>query len=138
MLTFAPTAAPVALSCAPVSAPQGGGCPKHYARLRRAFRGLSDVDGALAILDWDQPVMMPPGGNRARGEQMATLRQIAHELLIIAETGELLARAEQDAAELEPWQVANLREMRRSQRRATAMPSRPWSRRWRAPPPLPR
>jgi carboxypeptidase Taq len=66
---------------------------------------------------------MPPGGNAVRAEQMATLRQIAHELLTSAETGELLAQAEQDAAGLGPWQAANLREMRRSQRRATAMPS---------------
>ena len=54
---------------------------------------------------------------------MATLRQIAHELLTSAETGDFLDQAEQDAAQLGPWQAANLREMRRSQRRATAMPT---------------
>ena len=75
------------------------------------------------MLQWDQQVMMPPGGNGVRAEQMATLRQIAHELLTGAETGDLLDQAEQDAAGLEPWQAANLREMRRRQRHATALPS---------------
>ena len=94
-----------------------------YRALEARFARMSHVGGALAMLQWDQQVMMPPGGNGVRGEQMATLRQMAHELLTSAETGELLDRAEQDAAALGPWQAANLREMRRSQRRATAMPS---------------
>jgi carboxypeptidase Taq len=94
-----------------------------YRALEARFARMSHVGGALAMLQWDQQVMMPPGGNGARGEQMATLRQIAHELLTSAETGDLLDEAEQDAAQLGPWQAANLREMRRSQRRATAMPT---------------
>ena len=69
---------------------------------------------------------------------MATLRQIAHELLTSAETGELLDAAEQARQRSDAWQAANLREMRRSQRRATALPTRRWSRRWRAPPRAPR
>ena len=56
-----------------------------------------------------------PGRRPVRAEQMATLRQIAHDLLTGAEIGDLLDRAEQDAAGLEEaWQAANLREMRRS------------------------
>ena len=69
-----------------------------YRALEARFARMSHVGGALAMLQWDQQVMMPPGGNGARAEQMATLRQIAHELLTSAETGELLDRAEQDAA----------------------------------------
>jgi carboxypeptidase Taq len=94
-----------------------------YRALEARFARMSPVGGALAMLQWDQQVMMPPGGNGIRAEQMATLRQIAHELLTSAETGDLLDEAEQDAAQLGPWQAANLREMRRSQRRATAMPT---------------
>jgi carboxypeptidase Taq len=94
-----------------------------YRALEARFARMSHIGGALAVLQWDQQVMMPPGGNGVRAEQMATLRQIMHELLTSAETGDLLDMAEQDAAELAPWQAANLREMRRSQRRATAIPS---------------
>jgi carboxypeptidase Taq len=67
--------------------------------------------------------MMPPGGNAVRAEQMATLRQIAHELLTSAESGELLDRAEETSAELDRWQAANLREMRRRYVHATALTS---------------
>jgi carboxypeptidase Taq len=73
------------------------------------------------MLQWDHQVMMPPGGNAIRAEQMATLRQIAHELLTSAETGELLDQAEEARAELDPWQAANLRELRRRYVHATAL-----------------
>ena len=94
-----------------------------YRALEARFARMSHIGGALSILQWDHQVMMPPGGSPVRAEQMATLRQIAHELLTGAETGDLLDQAEQDAAGFEPWQAANLREMRRSHRRAMAMPA---------------
>jgi carboxypeptidase Taq len=92
-----------------------------YQALERRFRQLADLRGALAILNWDRQAMMPAGGNEARAEQMATLQQIAHERLTSAETGALLEQAEQEQAALDPWQAANLREMRRSYLRATAL-----------------
>jgi carboxypeptidase Taq len=94
-----------------------------YRALERRFKRGSDLWGALAMLQWDHQVMMPPGGNAARAEQMATLRQLAHELLTAAATGDLLEEAEADAAGLDPWQAANLREMRRRYLHATALPS---------------
>jgi len=94
-----------------------------YRALEARFARMSHIGGALSILQWDHQVMMPPGGSPVRAEQMATLRQIAHELLTSAETGELLEQAGQENGQLEPWQAANLREMRRSHRRATAMPT---------------
>ena len=94
-----------------------------YRALETRFARMSHIGGALAMLQWDHQVMMPPGGSPVRAEQMATLRQIAHELLTSAETGDLLEQAEEESAGLGPWQAANLREMRRSHRRATAMPA---------------
>ena len=93
-----------------------------YRALEERFKQLADLRGALAILNWDRQAMMPAGGNGARADQIATLEQIAHERLTSAETGDLLDAAEQAAAALDPWQAANLREMRRSYRRATALP----------------
>jgi carboxypeptidase Taq len=94
-----------------------------YRALEARFARISHLGGALAVLQWDHQVMMPRGGNAVRAEQMATLREIVHELLISPETGDLLDRAEATQGELDAWQTANLREMRRSWRRATAMPS---------------
>ena len=92
-----------------------------YRRLEERFKRLSDIGGALAVLEWDHQVMMPRGGNETRAEQVATLRQMAHELLTDERTGGLLDEAEVDAAQLDPWQRANLREMQRSYARAAAL-----------------
>jgi carboxypeptidase Taq len=94
-----------------------------YRALEARFKRCSDLYGALSLLQWDHQVMMPPGGNAARAEQMATLRQLAHELLTGPETAELLERAEAERSGLGPWEAANLTEMRRRQRHATALPT---------------
>jgi carboxypeptidase Taq len=92
-----------------------------YRTLEERFKRLSDIRGALAVLEWDQQVMMPRGGNETRAEQVATLRQIAHELLTDESTGGLLAEAEAERDGLDPWQRANLREMRRAYTRSIAL-----------------
>ena len=92
-----------------------------YRALEARFARLSDLRGALAVLHWDRQAMMPPGGNAVRADQVATLRQIAHELLTSEQTGALLDQAEQDRGGLDAWQAANLREMRRAHAHATAL-----------------
>jgi carboxypeptidase Taq len=92
-----------------------------YSALEARFRRLADVRGALAVLHWDRNVMMPAGGNAVRADQIATLHEIAHELLASAETGDLLDQAQVGAGALDDWQAANLREMRRSHVNATAL-----------------
>ena len=92
-----------------------------YPTLEERFKRLSDIDGALAVLEWDHQVMMPRGGNETRAEQLATLRQIRHELLTDQQTDALLDEAEFDVGQLDAWQSANLREMRRAYTRAVAV-----------------
>jgi carboxypeptidase Taq len=92
-----------------------------YRTLEERFKRLSDIRGALAVLEWDQQVMMPRGGNETRAEQVATLRQMAHELLTEERTRGLLDEAEADGHQLDAWQRANLREMRRAHARAVAL-----------------
>ena len=75
------------------------------------------------MLHWDMSVMMPPGGARARGEQIADLRVLTHEMLTAPRIAGDLAAAEADAAALDQWQAANLREMRRVWRHANAIPA---------------
>ncbi|GAB4575234.1 MAG: carboxypeptidase M32 [Anaerolineae bacterium] len=54
----------------------------------------------LALLEWDQQVMMPPGGDEHRAAQIATVSRLHHELFTAEETGRLLEAAEQEAADL--------------------------------------
>ena len=92
-----------------------------YQALEARFRRISGLAGASAILNWDQAVMMPRGANAVRGEQMAVLGGLIHEITTAAETGELIARAHEEAGELDGWQAANLGEIERVYRRATAL-----------------
>ena len=92
-----------------------------YQDLEARFRRLGAVEGAIGVLHWDTAAMMPAGGGKARAEQTATLRGIAHAMLTAPEIGDLLAAAEIDTAALGPWQHANLREMRRRWRHAAAV-----------------
>ncbi|RJF87034.1 carboxypeptidase M32 [Oleomonas cavernae] len=91
-----------------------------YAHLEDRFRRIANVQGALAVLHWDSAAVMPPGGAAARGEQIATLSVIAHDLLTAGDMADLLAAA--GSVPLDPWQQANLHEMSRVWRHATAVP----------------
>jgi carboxypeptidase Taq len=91
-----------------------------YRDLEQRFRRLGAIEQAISILHWDTAAIMPSGGAAARAEQLATLRLIAHQHLVAPEIDGLLAEAEAD--ELGEWQHANLREMRRRWRHATAVP----------------
>ncbi len=94
-----------------------------YEQLEDRFRKMSALSGAGAILGWDNAVIMPDGGADARAEQMAVLGVMGHELMCDLQVGDLLDEAESLTAALSDWQQANLREMRRDWRHATAVGS---------------
>jgi len=92
--------------------------------LEERFRRLALVREAAGVLQWDMAAVMPAGGAAARADQLAELREIAHAMLADRALGDLLARAEEEAASgaLDEWRRANVREMRREWRHATAVP----------------
>jgi len=92
-----------------------------YRQLETRFRRIGTIEEAISVLHWDSAAVMPPGGAAARADQLATLRLIAHEHLTASGLGELFANAEVDNT-LDDWQRANLHEMRRRWRHATALP----------------
>ena len=71
--------------------------------------------------------MMPPGGAESRAEQIATLERIIHEMLIDPAVADLLDGAESEAGGLDPWQAANLREMRHGWIHAVAVDPIIWT-----------
>lgn len=93
-----------------------------YANLERQFARLSDVNGAAGILHWDAATMMPEGAAEARGDQLATLAAIGHDMTTDPRVAEWIAAAEAATGELSDWQRANLREMKRSYVHAAAVP----------------
>jgi carboxypeptidase Taq len=90
-----------------------------HARLKARFARIAALGEAASMLHWDASAMMPPGGGAARGEQLAALAGLSHELLtapVVAEDLEI-ARAEG------LWEEANLALMARVHARATALPT---------------
>ncbi|HLT78851.1 MAG TPA: carboxypeptidase M32 [Ferrovibrio sp.] len=97
---------------------------KSYRALEQRFRRIAAVNGALAVLGWDQSTMMPEGGAKVRAEQMAVLSVVRHEWITDPAIGGLLGEAEARKDRLNEWQRANLREMQRQWRHATALTPR--------------
>ena len=95
-----------------------------YAGLEARFHRLYAVRNAVLMLEWDWSAMMPTGGAEARSEQLAALKLVCHEQISAPALAEQLDRAEQDRADLDEWQQANLREMRRQWIHETALDGR--------------
>ena len=89
------------------------------AELKNRFERIAIINEASSMLGWDSSVMMPLGGAAARGDQLAVLAGLSHQLLTDLATGEWLAAASAPADE---WEAANLRLIRRAHVRATALP----------------
>lgn len=92
-----------------------------YAALQAHYRTLFQLRHAEAMLGWDEATMMPAGAGPARAEALATLRGLIHERATAPELEDLFAAAEAEGG-LDPWQAANLREMKRAWLRETSIP----------------
>ena len=76
--------------------------PDGLTTLRGELARICDLATAARVLEWDQLVMMPPGGASTRAETLATLNKLAHELFVRDEIGELLDAAAPGVADLDP------------------------------------
>ncbi|WP_439599177.1 carboxypeptidase M32 [Falsiroseomonas sp.] len=90
-----------------------------YDRLTARFARIGALGEAAGMLHWDASAMMPPGGGAARGEQLAALAGLRHELLVSPEVSLDLGEATAPG----PWEQANLELMRHAHLRATALPT---------------
>ncbi len=100
-----------------------------YDRLAARFARIATLGEASSVLGWDASAMMPPGGAAARGDQLAVLAGLGHEMLVAPEMAAALDQAEARFADPGEaggsdagWRGANLALMRRAHTRATALP----------------
>jgi len=61
-----------------------------FTELRERLAEIADLGKAISLLDWDQQVMMPPGGAAIRAEQLGTVGRIAHQKFIDPAVGSLI------------------------------------------------
>lgn len=91
-----------------------------YDQLTDAFLRIYRFEHLQAITAWDHAVNMPPKGNDARAAAMGELASHLHRLRTAPELGDLLARVADES--LDDLARANVREMQRIYRNATALP----------------
>jgi carboxypeptidase Taq len=97
----------------PMNTPAYDALSANYARLHR-------LGHLQSIAGWDQAANMPAKGNEARSAAMAEMAALLHRLRTDPALGEHLQRAGQEP--LDDDQRANLREIERGWRAATALP----------------
>ncbi|TDJ49149.1 MAG: carboxypeptidase M32, partial [Nitrospina sp.] len=97
---------------------------KTYQNLVGKLEELGQLEQIMGILHWDQEVIMPTGGARARGGQLASLAGVIHEKMTDPAIGELLDQLESGASndDFDPYQQCNIRETRRVYDRETKVP----------------
>ena len=93
-----------------------------YQSLEKTFYRLAQLDHAVAMLSWDQQVMMPPKGNEARGRALAELQVLSTEIMQDPALLKAMDDAQADSGNLDDWQHANLREMVSEIKTANAVP----------------
>ncbi len=61
-----------------------------YNQYKTTLQKIADLKYASAVLQWDQETYLPKNGNDARGRQIATLNELAHEQFTDSKFGGLL------------------------------------------------
>ena len=95
-----------------------------YADLIRRGKEAATLGSAAAVLGWDERVNMPRDGSAFRGEQMALLARLTHEMSTAPQIGEELATLESSELTRDPHSDASVivRELRRGYDRAVKLP----------------
>src|SRR6476660_6794304 len=95
-----------------------------YAELIRRSKEAAVLGSCGALLGWDERTYMPHGGSVFRGDQMALVARLTHEMTTDPNVGECLATVEGSTLVAYPESPAaiNTREIRRTYDRAVKLP----------------
>ncbi len=63
----------------------------NYNQYKLVLQKIADIKYASAVLQWDQETYLPKKGNDARGRQIATLNELAHQQITDEKLGDLLS-----------------------------------------------
>lgn len=98
---------------------------RKLAELKQRLQEISDLNGATAVLSWDQATYMPPGSAASRGRQMATLSRLAHEKFVDPAIGRLLddLQAYAEGLPYESDDASLIRVTRRNYDKSTKVPT---------------
>jgi len=94
-----------------------------YQQLEQHYGTLGKLSAANSLLFWDRNVVMKPGSAAAHGEVAAAMAALHAEKATDPRIEGWLGEAEAEKPGLDTWQAANLAEMKRLYRHATAVPT---------------
>jgi carboxypeptidase Taq len=95
-----------------------------YAELIRRTKEAAVLSSCGAVLGWDERTYMPHNGSAFRGDQMALLARLTHEMNTDPKVGECLSAVEGSRLVKDPEspEAINAREIRRTYDRAVKLP----------------
>lgn len=96
-----------------------------FDELRQRLAEITDISRTMALLSWDQEVMMPRRGAAVRAEQLGTLARISHERFTSPEIGRLLdgAREWAEQQEYDSFEASLVRVVSRDWEKARRVPT---------------
>jgi carboxypeptidase Taq len=97
---------------------------QNYSDLVRRVRECGLLESCAGVLGWDERTYMPHGGSAHRGDQMALLARLRHEMMTDRAVGDLLSKVEGSplVADATSDAAVNVREVRRAYDRAIKVP----------------
>jgi carboxypeptidase Taq len=93
-----------------------------YEALTRHFQRIATLDGARAVLAWDQQTYQPPAGAAARGAQLTLLTELSHEALVDPQVTAWLDALEAHPP-ADPARAAGVAHLRKWVRRERCVPA---------------
>jgi carboxypeptidase Taq len=93
-----------------------------YTDLIQRIKECRLLESCGNLLGWDERTYMPRQGSAHRGEQMALIARMVHDMMTARAVGDLLGEAESFDWEADSIEAANLREIRRAHDRAAKLP----------------
>lgn len=96
----------------------------NFQKLTEKVHEIHDIEKAMMVLGWDKETNMPKAGNKARIQQMTTLRRLIHAMSTSTEMGDLIEAAAQELSDA-PYDsndASLIRYLRRSYAEARCLP----------------
>lgn len=94
-----------------------------YEALEQRWAEIKDLEHGLAVLGWDQEVMMPSGGAALRAHTLATLTGVVHERRTANDLVQLVNRLHRKRKELKPQQRRGVELAHDAIRKAALVPA---------------
>jgi carboxypeptidase Taq len=92
--------------------------------LRRKAKELTNLNSIMALLQWDQEVMMPSGGAAGRAEQFSVLSTIVHQKITAPGLGKILQELSGKPEELSAADLSLIRVLKREYDKNTKLPEK--------------